>query len=75
MNGKIKIIIKFKIKIKINILTLISWESTKTFLNIKIKYNIIAQRFIIKIRLFYININLPTPRLIIKIGIYYYKAY
>ena len=26
-------------------------------------------------RLFYINIDLPTPRLVIKAGIYYYKAY
>ena len=26
-------------------------------------------------RLFYINIDLPISRLIIKVGIYYYKAY
>ena len=26
-------------------------------------------------RLPYINIDLPTPKLVIKIGIYYYRAY
>ena len=28
-----------------------------------------------KIKLFYINIDLPTPRSVIKVRIYYYRAY
>ena len=68
-------IIKLNIKIKADILILINWQSAKALLNIKTKYNIIAQQFAVEVRLFYINIDLPIFRLVIKAGIYYNRVY